>query len=121
MSKEKILAMQKQVTGKLMAAISMLLVSAILMCLTSYAWFILSTAPEVSNLKTTAGANGALEIALAGTTVADGIARPSEPNKMGVGTSGSLINQPISVANTFWGNLVDIGSIYGLEKIKKTE
>ena len=35
MSKEKILAMQKQVTGKLMAAISMLLVSAILMCLTS--------------------------------------------------------------------------------------
>ena len=117
MSKEKILAMQKQVTGKLMAATSMLLVSAILMCLTSYAWFILSTAPEVSNLKTTAGANGALEIALAGTTVADGIARPSEPNKMGVGTSGSLINQPISVANTFWGNLVDIGSIYGLENL----
>lgn len=110
MSKEKILAMQKQVTGKLMAAISMLLVSAILMCLTSYAWFILSTAPEVSNLKTTAGANGALEIALQST---NGNERAEITSA--VGSSHAV--KSAAESNTYWGNVVDLTEGYGLEHV----
>ena len=112
MSKEKILAMQKQVTGKLMAAISMLLVSAILMCLTSYAWFILSTAPEVSNLKTTAGANGALEIALQSTNEA-GSGRAEITSA--VGSSHAV--KSAAESNTYWGNVVDLTEGYGLEHV----
>lgn len=112
MSKEKILAMQKQVTGKLMAAISMLLVSAILMCLTSYAWFILSTAPEVSNLKTTAGANGALEIALQSTNEA-GTGRADITSAVG----SSHAKNAATVSNTYWGNVVDLTEGYGLEHV----
>lgn len=112
MSKEKILAMQKQVTGKLMAAISMLLVSAILMCLTSYAWFILSTAPEVSNLKTTAGANGALEIALQSTNT-DGNGRAEITSA--VGSSHAV--KSAAESNTYWGNVVDLTEGYGLEHV----
>lgn len=112
MSKEKILAMQKQVTGKLMAAISMLLVSAILMCLTSYAWFILSTAPEVSNLKTTAGANGALEIALQSTNK-DGTGRADIISAVG----SSHAKNSATVSNTYWGNVVDLTEGYGLEHV----
>lgn len=112
MSKEKILAMQKQVTGKLMAAISMLLVSAILMCLTSYAWFILSTAPEVSNLKTTAGANGALEIALQSTNT-DGSGRADITSAVG----SSHAKNAATVSNTYWGNVVDLTEGYGLEHV----
>lgn len=112
MSKEKILAMQKQVTGKLMAAISMLLVSAILMCLTSYAWFILSTAPEVSNLKTTAGANGALEIALQSTNEA-GNGRADITSAVG----SSHAKNAATVSNTYWGNVVDLTEGYGLEHV----
>lgn len=113
MSKEKILAMQKQVTGKLMAAISMLLVSAILMCLTSYAWFILSTAPEVSNLKTTAGANGALEIALQSTNT-DGSGRAEITSA--VGSSHAV--KSAAESNTYWGNVVDLTEGYGLDNIQ---
>ncbi len=112
MSKEKILAMQKQVTGKLMAAISMLLVSAILMCLTSYAWFILSTAPEVSNLKTTAGANGALEIALQSTNT-DRNGRADITSA--VGSSHAV--KSAAESNTYWGNVVDLTEGYGLEHV----
>lgn len=113
MSKEKILAMQKQVTGKLMAAISMLLVSAILMCLTSYAWFILSTAPEVSNLKTTAGANGALEIALQSTN--EGKNGRAEITSA-VGSSHAV--KSAAESNTYWGNVVDLTNGYGLDNIQ---
>lgn len=113
MSKEKMLAMQKQVTGKLMAAISMLLVSAILMCLTSYAWFILSTAPEVSNLKTTAGANGALEIALQSTNK-DGTGRADITSAVG----SSHAKNSATVSNTYWGNVVDLTEGYGLDNIQ---
>ena len=49
---------------KLMAAICMLLVSSIMMVSTTYAWFTLSTAPEVTGINTAVGANGNLEMAL---------------------------------------------------------
>ena len=55
---------QRDIKTKLMAAICMLLVSSIMMVSTTYAWFTLSTAPEVTGINTAVGANGNLEIAL---------------------------------------------------------
>ena len=43
---------QKDLKSKLMAAICMLLVSSIMMVSTTYAWFTLSTAPEVTGINT---------------------------------------------------------------------
>lgn len=101
---KEILAMQKQVKAKLMSAVALLLVSAILLSTSTYAWFVLSTAPEVSEMKTTAGANGALAIALQSTTTTGSRAEITN----GVGDTGS---------NTTWGGLVDLANYYGLEKI----
>ena len=56
---------QLNIKNKLIAAIAMLLVSSIMMVSSTYAWFTLSTAPEVQGITTTVGANGNLEIALA--------------------------------------------------------
>lgn len=114
---------KKTLKSKLMAAVSMLLVSAIMVSVTTYAWFILSTAPEVKGMSTTVGSNGALEMALVdyetnnetnnetnldaildaiGTKVGDSMA-----------TTGDVRN-----ANKTWGNLVDLSdSSYGLGNI----
>ena len=54
---------QRDIKTKLMAAICMLLVSSIMMVSTTYAWFTLSTAPEVTGITTAVGANGNLEMA----------------------------------------------------------
>ena len=108
MQVSEILEMKKGIKAKLMAATSLLLVSAILLSLTTYAWFILSTAPEVTEMQTTAGANGSLEIALqSGDTAVDEI-----KNRVGDSSAvGSLKD-----ANSTWGNVVDLsGDTYGLQ------
>ena len=64
MSIVHIMQMQQKIAKKLMAAIAMLLVAAVLMGVTTYAWISISTAPEVRKIKTTVGGNGYLEIAL---------------------------------------------------------
>lgn len=112
MQVSEILEMKKGIKAKLMAATSLLLVSAILLSLTTYAWFILSTAPEVTEMQTTAGANGALEIALQ----SQGDNGRKEISG-GVGDSASKKGQSIKIANTTWGNIVDLSSGYGLEQI----
>lgn len=109
---------QKDMKSKLMAAICMLLVSSIMMVSTTYAWFTLSTAPEVTGITTAVGANGNLEMALLPTNqdltklddATNGI-------KSGTGTSMSTVNK--SVANVTWGNLVDLSdnATYGLDLI----
>lgn len=104
---KEILTMQKQVKAKLMSAVALLLVSAILLSTSTYAWFVLSTAPEVSEMKTTAGANGALAIALQSTKAGNNLHERAEITN-GVGDTGS---------NTTWGGLVDLTGNYGLEKI----
>ena len=55
---------KQDIKTKLMAAIAMLLVSSIMMVSSTYAWFTLSTAPEVTGIQTAVGANGNLEMAL---------------------------------------------------------
>lgn len=107
MQVSEILEMKKGIKAKLMAATSLLLVSAILLSLTTYAWFILSTAPEVTEMQTTAGANGSLEIALQTGESANGILDR-------VGSSSAVGS--LKEANSTWGNVVDLsGNIYGLQ------
>lgn len=87
------------IRGKLISAVAMLLVAMIMVVSSTYAWFTLSTAPEVKGISTAVGANGALEMLLAtkddngdwvygdydGTAIPDGFER-----------------------NNYWGNLVDL-------------
>ncbi|MBQ4047683.1 MAG: hypothetical protein IJC93_04875 [Clostridia bacterium] len=78
--------------GKLISAVAMLMV-AVIMCVSStYAWFTLSTAPEVTGISTAVGANGALEMRL------------------------NRTNPLSEEVNAEWGNLVDLGGdtdLYG--------
>ncbi len=108
---KKTLKRQRDLKTKLMAAISMLLVSSLMMVTSTYAWFTLSTAPEVTGITTAVGANGNLEMAL---LPEHGDAELIESN---VGDSISTDN--IKEANITWGNLVDVSSTatYGLDKI----
>lgn len=53
-----------QAKVKLIVTICMLLIASILVVSSTYAWVVLSTAPEVTEITTTVGANGALEIRL---------------------------------------------------------
>lgn len=100
---------------KLMAALSMLLVAAILLTATSYAWLVLSVAPEVTGITTNVGANGSLEIALLNSETY------TDLSKIRTGTDSSLAagSTPNAKANYTWGNLVDLSvADYGLSAIK---
>ena len=65
MNTRKVDKREQHVRKKLTAAILMLLISCIMTVTSTYAWFTLSTAPEVTGIQTTIGGNGNLEIALA--------------------------------------------------------
>lgn len=100
---------QRDLKTKLMAAICMLLVSSIMMVSTTYAWFTLSTAPEVTGITTAVGANGNLEMAL---MPADG-----DTSKITSSAGDSKLTAPLK--NVTWGNLVDLSDdSYGLDKIQ---
>lgn len=101
--------------GKLLSATAMLLVSAVMMVSTSYAWYVLSTAPEVSNIKTQVGANGALEIALLDKKSWNDL---SLLDMGDIDESVTEENVSTPAANLTWGNLVNLGdSSYGMDKI----
>ncbi len=103
----------KPLRKKLFAAIAMLLVACVMTVSSTYAWFTLSTAPEVKGITTTVGANGNLEIALGNyTTVYTG----GNPGS-GEGTSMDKAGVTKDVANVTWGNLIDVTGLYGLESI----
>ncbi len=96
---------------KLMSALAMFLVATTLMTTTSYAWFVLSTAPEVTGIATNVGANGSLEIALLNSETYEDMSLI----RAGVGDS-MVSNNP--AANNAWGNLVDLGYVeYGLNSL----
>lgn len=119
------------VKKKLTAAIAMLLVATIMMVSSTYAWFTLSTAPEVTGITTSVGANGNLEMALLNgvaktATGADGSKNTYEDMSRitsAVGDSSAAAGQTVAKANMTWGNLVDLGAtensknVYGLDKI----
>lgn len=108
---------KQDIKSKLMAAIAMLLVSSIMMVSSTYAWFTLSTAPEVTGISTAVGANGNLEMALMPT---DGLTKGVlEDFGIEYGVDNSMATQAVNLANITWGNLVDLSdsTFYGLDKI----
>ena len=110
--KQKVL-MPAGIRSKLMAAASMLMVGVIMMVSSTYAWFTLSTAPEVKNISTTVAGNGSLEIALMPT---DGLL--SKITAGAVGSTATVVEK-----NTKWGNQIILsddtaaGDYYGLNSI----
>ncbi|MCD8323378.1 MAG: hypothetical protein LUC32_00220 [Clostridiales bacterium] len=114
MKKSKTETRYFDVRKKLMASLAMVLIAAIMVVSATYAWFTLSTAPEVSGMTTTVGSNGSLEIALL--TDATGDTNMSTISSA-VGDS-SAATGTADYSNTTWGNLVDLSSAsYGLEKV----
>lgn len=106
--KQKVL-MPAGIRSKLMAAASMLMVGVIMMVSSTYAWFTLSTAPEVKNISTTVAGNGSLEIAL----------MPESGNIGNISAGAVGSNADAKTSNTKWGNLVDLSDVsYGLSSIK---
>lgn len=103
------------VKKKLMGAICMLLVASIMVVSSTYAWFTLSTAPEITGISTSVGANGNLEMALLNTdTYGD-----MTTIKSAVGDSSAVASKSVTESNITWGNLVNLDDqSYGLEQIK---
>lgn len=98
---------------KLFSAAAMLLVASIMLVSTSYAWLILSTAPEVTGISTQVGANGALEIALLDTQSYSDLTRITNAD-----IDESETVPSVSDSNLSWGNLVGLGDAsYGLSQI----
>lgn len=109
------------VKKKLMGAICMLLVASIMVVSSTYAWFTLSTAPEITGISTSVGANGNLEMAL----LTSGNGTDENPSTFehldkitsAVGDSAAKDNN-VTRANLTWGNLVDLSNeSYGLSDI----
>ena len=101
------------VKKKLMGAICMLLVASIMVVSSTYAWFTLSTAPEITGISTSVGANGNLEMALLNTaTYGDtSLIKSAVGNSMDAGTA-------VTEANVTWGNLVNLSDkSYGMTNI----
>lgn len=114
---------ERDIKKKLSAAIIMLLLSCIMVVTSTYAWFTLSTAPEITGISTTIGANGNLEIALGNNSTW------ANPDSITSAEGDSLVlstsNKSLKERNATWGNLVDLGykdvtsgkNIYGLDQI----
>lgn len=97
---------KRDIKSKLVAAVCMLLVSCIMMVSSTYAWFTLSTAPEVKGISTSVGSNGNLEIAL---SPADG-----DGTKVGDYAIGADVNDWVA-KNQTWGNLLDLSNYADLK------
>jgi len=96
---------KKSVVKRIYAAVCMVLIAAMLATTASYAWLVMSLAPEASNVTTLIGSNGSLEIALG---------KNIEDSAIGNSLSKSKITQ----ANRTWGNLIDLNDeSYGLRAI----
>lgn len=95
------------IKGKLISAVAMLLVAIIMVVSSTYAWFTLSTAPEVTGISTAVGANGALEMLL--------LTQDATGNW--VYNDGVVDGKTVTEKNTYWGNLVDVSTGYGLDNI----
>lgn len=113
--KKRKVVMPAGIRNKMVAAVSMLLVASIMMVSSTYAWFTLSTAPEVTGITTNVGANGNLEMMLLNKASFN-----STAENLGVesGVNDSMAAQEVTKANLKWGNLVDLASqSYGLQSI----
>ncbi len=111
-AKKRKVKMPGSIRHRLTAALCMLLVSSIMLVSSSYAWFTLSTAPEVKSIDTTVAGNGSLEIALMPAT---GVLGDIGSGRSATGYDG---NVPITTANNTWGNVVNLSDAsYGLANV----
>ena len=91
----------KHLKEKLFATIAMLLVATVMLTSASFAWFTISTAPEISDVKASVTANGNLEIALdAGEEQAPAASTTTDAGK-----------------NETWGNLVDLKECFETSQV----
>ena len=108
------------IRSKLLAAVAMLLVASFMVVSSTYAWFTLSTAPEVTGIQTRIGANGSLEIALVYDATIygkDETAKTVQELLNGITSSVGDANKTTLEKNATWGNIVDLseGKLYGLD------
>lgn len=101
----------KHLKSKLMASAAMLMVATVMISSASFAWFTISTAPEVTGVSTKMAANGNLEIALADYTVSGTTATLKAPADSTTADTGK---------NTTWGNVIDISDWFNTENAKTT-
>ena len=97
---------------KVKIALIFLVVCAVLMISTSYAWLTISLQPKVYSIDTNVGANGSLEIALlTDSTYAD-------PLQIRTTIGDSAAGQDALESNKSWGNVIELSDDrYGLERI----
>lgn len=101
--------------NRIYPAAALLVVSAILLAQVTYAWFTLSTSPEVSDITTVLGANGSLEIALA---TEEHLTSLATNNMYEKGAYTQRATGVLSVDNTMWGNIVDLDDeFYGFNQL----
>lgn len=97
---------------KLVSAFAMLMVATLMLSTSTFAWFVLSTAPEVTGIETQVGANGSLEIALLNTETR------ANMSTIRAGLGGGSLQENKKSANEVWGNLIDLGyTEYGLGEL----
>lgn len=102
--------------AKLMSTVAMLLVASTLLVTSSYAWFVMSTAPEVTGIETQVGANGSLEIALLNEKSWNDLSQ-LDMGDIDESAAGDTAAAALA-ANLTWGNLVNLADpSYGLSKI----
>ncbi len=103
----------KHLKQKLIAATTMMLLCAVMLSSVSYAWFTLSTNPEIKGMKATVSANENLEIVL-DNGYADAAAADAASYFEGT-AAGSKTGNPYT-----WGNTIDLGTLFSTEGNKVT-
>lgn len=93
----------KHLKTKLMASVAMLMVATVMLSSASFAWFTISTAPEVKGVNTQLATNGNLEMALANVATTDGTVSWTLPSDSTSNDTGS---------NVAWGNVIDLSSYF---------
>ena len=113
---ERLHISKSMIIKKVYASIAILLVSALLLSTVSFAWLTLSLAPETSDITTTLGANGNLEMALA---TSEHLALLEANNMYDDDTRFEFTTGDVVHDNVLWGNLIDLNAIdYGLHVLK---
>lgn len=96
-------------------AIAMLIMAALVLAQSSYAWLTLANAPEAADIQTVVGANGSLEIALA---TAQHLSELHRNDMFETEIYNKLATGDLLVDNTLWGNVLDLSnSAYGLRSL----
>lgn len=102
---------RRGVSKKLIAVIAMLLVAVVMVTATTYAWLVMSAAPEAQNINTVVASNGNLEIALNTNDLLTTELNGEESLPAGLNT--------FYERNVYWGNLLDLSDQrYGIQNVE---